>query len=248
MPRIYTKKEIIILKEGGKKLAQIVSFLAGKVKKNNTPVQIDKLAYDLMIKTGGKPSFLNHDGFPASTCISINDEVVHSAPSERKLKNGDIVGIDAGLLYQGLHTDMAITVPVGKIDKKTKVFLDTTKKALNKAIELAKPGNTTGHLGEAIQKIVEKRGFSVVRELSGHGVGFELHEKPSIPNFGVKGQGETLKPGMVIAIEPIINMEGREVETAIDGWRVKTKDKSLSAHFEHTIVITKNGNLILTKI
>lgn len=246
MPRIYTKKEIRILKEGGKKLARIVRFLARNIKKNNTPMQVDKLTYDLMIKAGGKPSFLNHDGFPASTCISINEEVVHSAPSKRKFKNGDIVGIDAGLFYRGFHTDMAVTVPVGKIDNKTRLFLDTAKEALNKAIELAKPGNTTGHLGEVIQKLVEKGGFSVVRELSGHGVGSDLHEEPTIPNFGKQGSGEPLKPGMVIAIEPIINMGGQEVETAIDGWRVKTKDKSISAHFEHTIVITKNGNQILT--
>lgn len=247
MPRIYTKKDIQILKEGGKKLAQIVSFLAGKVKKNNTPVQIDKLAYDLMTKTGGKPSFLNHDGFPASTCISINDEVVHSAPSKRKLKNGDIVGIDAGLYYKGLHTDMAVTVAVGQINSKTEQFINTTKQALDKAIEMAKPGNTTGDLGNAIQEVVEKKGYSVVRELSGHGVGFELHEKPSIPNFGKKGEGVALKSGMVIAIEPIINMGGREVETAVDGWRIQTKDSSLSAHFEHTVLITNNEPEILTK-
>lgn len=248
MPRIYSKKDIQILKEGGKKLAQIVKVLTKNIKEGKTSAQIDQLAYVLMTKARGKPSFLNHDGFPASTCISINDEVVHAAPSKRKFKTGDIVGIDAGLFYKGFHTDMAITVPVGEIGNKTRVFLDTAKEALNKAIKLARPGNTTGHLGEVIQRLVEKRGFSVVRELSGHGVGFELHEEPTIPNFGKKGSGETLKPGMVIAIEPIINMGGREVETAIDGWKVKTKDNSLSAHFEHTIVITENGNLILTQI
>ncbi|MCX6811854.1 MAG: type I methionyl aminopeptidase [Candidatus Berkelbacteria bacterium] len=248
MPRIYSKKEILILKEGGKKLAQIVKILGNNIQEKKSAIDVDKLAYDLMIKEGGKPSFLNHEGFPSSTCISINDEVVHSAPTKEKFRQGDIVGIDAGLLYKGLHTDMAVTVPVGNIDKKTLFFLDTAKGALEKAIEVAKPGNTIGHLGEVIQKFVEERKFSIVRELSGHGVGSKLHEEPTIPNFGVKGKGEVLKPGMVLAIEPIINMGSREVETAIDGWRVKTKDSSLSAHFEHTIVITENGNEILTKI
>lgn len=246
MPKIYSKKEIQILKEGGKKLAQIVGVLVKNIKEGHTSAKIDELAYKLMAEAGGRPSFLNHDGFPASTCISINEEVVHSAPSNRKFINGDIVGIDAGLFYKGLHTDMAVTIPVGKIDNKTRFFVNTAKEALAHAIKLARPGNTTGHLGEIIQKFVEKRGFSVVRELSGHGVGLELHEEPSIPNFGRKGEGEELKPGMVIAIEPIINMGGREVETAIDGWKVITKDSSLSAHFEHTIVITEKGSQILT--
>jgi methionyl aminopeptidase len=246
MIKIYSQKEIRILKEGGKKLAQIVKILSRNVKAGQSGFEIDKFAYGLMAKNGGKPSFLNHDGFPASTCISINDEVVHSVPSKKKFKNGDIVGIDAGLFYKGLHTDMAVTVPVGKINDQTRLFINTAKKALDQAIMMAKPGNTTGHLGAAIQKFVEKRGFSVVRELSGHGVGFELHEEPTIPNFGKRGEGETLKPGMVIAIEPIINMGGQEIEITIDGWRVITKDKSLSAHFEHTIVITKKGNEVLT--
>jgi methionyl aminopeptidase len=170
-----------------------------------------------MIKAKGKPSFLNHDGFPASICISINDEVVHSAPTERKFEEGDIVGIDAGLFYKGLHTDMAITIPVGQISQNTSDFLETAKKSLYLAIMVSLPGNTVGHIGEIIQNYVEKKGYSVVHELSGHGVGENLHEEPTIPNFGVKGDGEELVPGMVIAIEPIINMGRREVETAIDG-------------------------------
>lgn len=247
MPRIYTKREIRILREGGKKLAQIVEILVSKIKTGVSEIEIDRLAYDLITKTGGEPSFLKHDGFPASICISVNDEVVHSAPTMYRFREGDIVGIDIGLKFKGLHTDMALTVVIGKSDKKTEDFVNTARDALIVAIKAVKPGNTTGDIGQAIENLVEKRGYSVVRELSGHGVGRELHEEPTIPNFGVKGKGEILKPGMVLAIEPIINFGGREVETEVNGWRVKTKDKSLSAHFEHTVLITSSANEILTK-
>lgn len=246
MARIYQKREIRILKKGGKKLAHIVEIIKNEVKKGRSALEIDQLVFDLIVKEGGSPSFLHHDGFPASTCISINEEVVHGIPNKRKFQEGDVVGIDVGLLYMGFHTDMAVTVVVGKADKRTLDFVDTARYALTAAIKIAKPGKTTGDIGQAIQEIVEKRGYSVVRELSGHGVGKRLHEKPSVPNFGGKERGMTLKPGMVLAIEPIINLGDREVETAIDGWRIKTKDNSLSAHFEHTIVITKKGNEILT--
>jgi len=247
MAKIYQKKEIKILKEGGKKLAKIVKAIAQEIRMGRSGLEIDELAYDLMHNTKARPSFLNHDGFPASLCISINDEVVHSVPSPRRFKKGDVVGLDVGLYYQGLHTDMALTLIVGRVENKIKDFVQTAKDALKVGIRAAKPGGTTGDIGQAIQKLVEKRGYSVVKELSGHGVGAELHEDPVVPNFGKRGEGEELKPGMVIAIEPIINMGGREIETSIDGWQVKTKDKSLSAHFEHTVLITSNEPEILTR-
>ena len=246
MVRIYQKKEIEILREGGRKLAEVVENIAQEIKKNRTGEEIDKLAHRLMNKAGGTPSFLNHDGFPASLCLSINDEVVHSVPDARRFRKGDIVGLDAGLNYQGFHTDMAKTIIVGRVEDKVKNFVETAKNALESGIKAARPGEAVGDIGFTIQKLVEKRGFSVVQELSGHGVGKELHEEPAIPNFGKKGEGEKLIPGMVIAIEPIINMGGREIETSIDGWCVKTKDKSLSAHFEHTVLITNSEPEILT--
>ncbi|TSC92251.1 MAG: methionyl aminopeptidase [Candidatus Berkelbacteria bacterium Licking1014_96] len=246
MAKIYNKKEIEILREGGRRLASVVKAIKLEIKAGSTGLEIDELAFNLMREIGGRPSFLHHDGFPASICLSINEEVVHSVPSKRKFEDGDLVGIDAGLFFRGLHTDMAATVAVGRIDQKIKRFVKTAKKTLEIAIKQALPGKTTGDIGFAIQDFVEKQGFSVVKELSGHGVGHQLHEKPIIPNFGKKGKGTRLLPGMVIAIEPIINLSGREIETAIDGWRVMTKDGSPSAHFEHTILITKNGNEILT--
>lgn len=246
MAKIYHQNEIEKLREGGRRLASVVRAIKQKIKDGRTGLEIEQLAFDLMIKKGGRPSFLNHDGFPASICLSINEEVVHGIPSGRKFIEGDLVGIDAGLKFKGLHTDMAVTVAVGKIDKKTARFIKTARAALEIAIKQALPGKTIGDIGFAIQKFVEKRGFSIVKDLSGHGVGYHLHEKPIIPNFGREGKGGKLVPGMVIAIEPIINMGGREIEIDIDGWRVKAKDKSLSAHFEHTVLITKKGNEVLT--
>lgn len=247
MAIIYQKKEIEILREGGRRLAKIVKTIAREIKAGRSGLEIEKLCFDLMLKAEARPSFLNHDGFPASLCISINDEVVHSVPSARRFKEGDVVGLDAGLNYQGFHTDMAETVIVGKVENKIRDFVQTANDALKAGIRVARPGGTIGDIGQAIQGLVEKRGFSVVKELSGHGIGRELHEEPSIPNFGISGRGEELKPGMVIAIEPIINMGRREIETSIDGWKVKTKDKSLSAHFEHTVLITSNEPEILTR-
>lgn len=246
MIKFYSQEEIKILREGGRKLASIVKELSLKIKPNIEAQEIDALANELMKKAGGAPSFLGHDGFPASICLSINDEVVHGIPGKEKFKLKDVVGIDAGLLFRGLHTDMAITVPVGEVGAKIAHFLETAKKALFLGIEAAKPDNSIGHISEAIQKYVEKNGYSIVKELTGHGVGRELHEEPQIPNFGKREEGEILKPGMVIAIEPIINFGRREVETDIDGWKVKTRDQSISAHFEHTVLITKNGNEVLT--
>ena len=246
MARIYNKIEIEKLREGGRRLASVVKAITQRIKAGSTGLETDKFDFDLMAKNGGRPSFLHHDGFPASICLSINEEVVHGVPSRRKFNDGDLVGLDAGLFFKGLHTDMAVTVAVGKIDKKINKFLKTAKKALEIAIKQAIPGKTTGDVGSAIQEFVEKQGYNVVKELSGHGVGYQLHEKPAIPNFGKKGAGKKLFPGMIVALEPIINLGGREIETGIDGWGVKTKDKSLSAHFEHTVLITENGNEILT--
>lgn len=243
---IYSEKDVLILKKGGRRLAKIIRILETELRVGISGKYIDELTRTLMVKSGGRPSFLNYEGYPASICLSINDEVVHSIPDSRRFKNGDLVGIDAGLYYQGMHTDMAVTKIIGYSNKETKHFTATAKKALGLAIREAKPGNSVGHISQAIQNFVEKNGYNVVREMNGHGIGRRLHEEPIVPNCGVKGTGQVLKKGMVMAIEPIINMGGREIETSIDGWGVKTKDKSLSAHFEHTIVITDGGSEILT--
>jgi methionyl aminopeptidase len=248
MARIYSKNEIQILRACGKRLASVVNALKDRLKAGVRSIEIEELTRSLMAKTGGVPSFLNYEGFPAATCISVNDEVVHCAPTNYRFREGDIVGLDVGLKYKGLHTDMAVTVPVGRVNQKTKKFIGVARRALDEAIEKARPGNKVGDISHAIQKIIERGGYSVVKELSGHGVGKELHEEPTIPNYGRSGEGEILKEGMVLAIEPIINMGSREVETAVDGWKIKTQDQSLSAHFEHTILIGRKKAEILTTV
>lgn len=196
---------------------------------------------------GATPSFLNYDGFPASTCISVNDVVVHGIPSKSTiLKKGDIVGIDVGAYFEGFHGDNAWTFPCGEISSEAQGLLDATREALFQGIEQARPGNRLGDIGHAVQAYVEARNYSVVREFVGHGVGAKMHEDPSVPNYGTPGRGVRLLPGMVIAIEPMINMGGCAVKILPDGWTTVTKDGSLSAHFEHTVAITPDGPVLLT--
>jgi methionyl aminopeptidase len=190
---------------------------------------------------------LNYDGFPGAICISVNNELVHGAPSEAKIKEGDIVSLDFGVFHDGYHTDAAITFPVGDITDQTKNLLEVTEKSLYIGIDQAKPGNHIGDIGSAIQKYVESRGFGVVRSLVGHGISKEVHEQPMVPNFGQKGEGPVIKEGMTIAIEPMITIGDYEVVQAADGWTFETKDSSLCAHFEHTIYIDRDGPIILTK-
>lgn len=247
MIRIYNQEEIEILREGGKRLAQIVKALAKEIRANKTGKEVDDFARDLFKKSGGKPSFLNYQGFPAAVCISVNNEVVHTAPMDGRFKDGDIVGLDVGMNYGGYHTDMAITLPVGKIDNKTAGFVMTAKAALGSAIKVCKPKATTGDVGYVVQNFVEKKGYSVVRELAGHGVGKKLHMDPSVPNYGKKGSGITLKKGMILAIEPIINMGKADIISEKKKHCIRTKDNSLSAHFEHTVLITEKGAEILTQ-
>ncbi|HFC76871.1 MAG TPA: type I methionyl aminopeptidase, partial [Candidatus Moranbacteria bacterium] len=204
---------------------------------------------------GDKPAFLNYkpegSGFPypASLCVSINDEVVHgiSSGNNRVLKEGDIVGIDLGLIHKGLITDMALTIPVGSIDEKAKKLIENTRQALYEGIKVVKDGATTGDIGHAIFNFAKQSGFGVVDDLGGHGVGKSVHENPFIPNIGEKGKGEKLKEGMVIALEPMLNEGSKDVFLADDGYTFKTRDGGRSAHFEHTIVVTKTGSEILTK-
>ncbi len=251
---IKTKEEILKLREGGKRLARVLDALTAKVKPGVSTRELNDLALKLITEGGDTPSFLGYSPtgakrpFPAALCVSINDEVVHGIPNEEEkiLKEGDIVTLDAGLIHEGLFTDSAVTVGVGKIDAQAKKLLETTKKALMIGIKAVRAGATTGDVGFAIESFVKSYGFGIVRELAGHGVGYAVHEEPFVPNFGRRGEGEVLKVGMVIAIEPMLNEGGAAVKLAKDGYTYRTKDGSRSAHFEHTLVVTENGSDILT--
>ena len=248
MIRIYSENEIEILRQGGKILAKIIEELKKEVKPGVTTQHLNKVAEDLVFSWGAEPSFKGFEGFPAALCTSINEEIVHAVPGKRKLKEGDILSLDLGIRLKEFCTDMAITIPVGKISKEAKKLIKITKEALKIGIKQAKPGSHLGDIGYVIQKYVEKNGFNVVRELVGHGVGKKVHEEPKIPNYGNSGQGPKLKAGMVFALEPMVTIGDWHVEKTKDGFGYKTADNSLSCHFEHTIAITPKGPEILTKI
>jgi len=243
---IKTKKEIKKIKASCHLLARAMEELRAAVKVGMKTADFNILADELAKKYKAKPSFKDYKGYPGSICVSINDELVHGLPGDRVLQEGDIVSLDFGLLYKGYYSDMAVTVGVGEIDKSIQDLIETTEKSLLAGIDQIKPDNHIGDISAAIQTLAEVRGYSVVRNLTGHGVGKEVHEDPQIPNFGTSGQGPRLAEGMVIAIEPMINIGDYETELATDGWTFKTKDGSLSAHFEHTVAVTKDGFEILT--
>ena len=248
-----TPEEISKLSEGGKKLAAVLNILKRETRVGVTPKELDALAEKLIIDSRGVPSFKGYNvskdqrPYPATICVSVNDEVVHGLPLDKKLQEGDIVGLDIGMKYKNLFTDMAETVIIGRTDEVGEKLVRITKEALDLAISMVRPGLKTGDLGEAVQKFIEGNGFGVVRELVGHGVGYKVHEDPQIPNWGKKGEGVTLEENMVIAIEPMVTEGGCEIYLAPDGWTWKTKDKKRAAHFEHTMVIHKNGAEVLTK-
>lgn len=246
---LKTNRELSIMRKAGE-ISQKALRLAGEaVEPGVSTWEIDRIARQYIESMGAAPSFLNYDGFPASTCISVNDVVIHGIPSKSQiLKKGDIVGIDVGAHYEGFHGDNAWTFPCGEISGEAQGLLDATREALFKGIEQARPGNRLGDIGHAVQAYVEARNYSVVREFVGHGVGANMHEDPSVPNYGTPGRGVRLLPGMVIAIEPMINMGGCAVRILPDGWTTVTKDGSLSAHFEHTVAVTPEGPVILTRL
>jgi len=245
---IKTLEEIKIMAEGGKILARIMKELEKRVKPGVTTKELDGVAETLILKSGGKPSFKGYQEFPASLCTSINEEIVHFPPSQRKLKEGDIISLDLGLYYKGFHNDMAVTLPVGRISPETQRLIRVTKKALKRGIKKAKPGNTFGDIGNTIQRYVESQGFNVVRELCGHGIGKELHEEPQILNYGKRKSGPKIKEGMTFCIEPMVTMGDWKLKKPKDGYGFVTADGSLSAHFEHTLAITKDGVRILTML
>lgn len=248
MISIKTAEEIKIIAEGGKILAGIMKELEKKVKPGITTKELDRVAETLILKSGGKPSFKGHESFPATLCTSINEEIVHAVPSQRKLKEGDIISLDLGMLYKGFHTDMAITLPVGNISPETQRLIRVTKKALKRGIKKARIGNTFGDIGNTIQRHVESQGFNVVRELCGHGIGKEIHEDPQILNYGKRRTGPQIKEGMVFCLEPMVTMGDWRIKKSADGYGFETADGSLSCHFEQTIVVTKDGVRVLTMV
>jgi len=244
---IKSEQEIQLMREAGNILATVHEELAKLIKPGITSYELDRHAYELIKEFGCIPSFLNYEGYPASLCVSINDEVVHGIPSKkRKLHDGDIVSIDCGVIYKGYHSDSARTYAVGDISDDAQKLIDVTKESFFEGIKYAKPGNHLYDISKAIQKYVEDRGFTVVRELVGHGIGTHLHEDPQIPNFKQIGRGIRLKPGMTLAIEPMINAGEKEVWYLDDDWTVVTTDGKNSAHYENTILITEGEPELLS--
>ena len=254
MIKLKTKEDIALLREGGKRHAQILNILAGMVKPGMHVAELDKRAMELIEENGDKAAFLNYQPYgasrpyPAALCVSINDEIVHGIPTEgdKVLKEGDIVSLDLGLIHKEMITDSAVTVAVGKVSPECEELLTITKQALMARIKAAKGGARVGDISNAIQLIGIAHGYGIVEELAGHGVGYHVHEDPYIPNYGPAGKGEVLKPGMVIAIEPMFNLGTKKIKLDNDGYTYRTADGKASAHFEHTIVITKSGAEILT--
>ena len=212
-----------------------------------TTAEIDKLAYDYIKSQGGEPNFLGYGGFPGTACISINNEVIHGIPGHRKIKNGDIVSIDLGAKIGGYNGDNAATFAAGDVSEEARRLMEATEQSLYEGIKMAVAGNRIGDISYAVQRYVEARGYSVVRDYVGHGVGASLHEEPEVPNFGRPSHGPRLVPGMTLAIEPMVNLGGPEVKVLKDKWTVITQDGSLSAHFEHSVLITSDGPVILTQ-
>ena len=246
MITIKSEREIELLKIAGNIVYQTHQYLKPFIKEGITTKELDKLAEDFIRSKDATPSFKGYEGFPSTLCTSINSEVVHGFPSDRKLKNGDIISIDIGACFKGYHGDSAWTYIVGEVDDKTKQLLEDTEKSLFVGLEQVKPGNRIGDIGYAIEQYARKHNLGVVRELCGHGVGTSVHEDPEVPNYGIPNTGPKLKEGMVIAVEPMLTLGSPKVFLHDNDWTVDTQDGSLSAHFEHTVVVTKDGYQILT--
>jgi len=245
---LKTGRELKVMREACRISAEALKLAGSAVEPGVTTAELDKIAEKYILSQGAVPNFKNYNGYPATACISINNEVIHGTPSKKRvIKSGDIVSIDLGAKFEGYHGDNAATFACGDISAEAKRLMDTTRESLYEGIAAAVSGGRLGDIGAAIQQYVEQRGYSVVRQFVGHGIGTQLHESPEVPNFGTHGRGIRLMPGMTLAIEPMINAGHYDVKVMPDGWTVLTKDGSLSAHFEHTIVITPDGPQIMTK-
>ncbi len=243
---LKTPEEIELLRKSNVLVGKTLAEVAKAIRIGITTLELDKIAEDFIRSNGALPGFLGYQGFPNTLCISVNDQVVHGIPSNYALKDGDIVSVDCGTIIDGFYGDSAYTFCVGNVDPKVKKLLDTTKEALYKGIEQARHGNRIGDIGYAIQQHCQAAGFSVVREMVGHGIGRNMHEDPEVPNYGKRGQGLQLREGMVIAIEPMINMGNKGIVMERDGWTIRTIDRKPSAHFEHTVAIQKGDASILS--
>ncbi|MFA6097811.1 MAG: type I methionyl aminopeptidase [Candidatus Paceibacterota bacterium] len=251
---LKTKAEIEIMREGGKILAHILLLMSEKVVPGASGEELEEIADREIKKYGVISSFRNYKihkngvPFPSSICVSINDEIVHGFPRGKIIREGDIVGLDLGIKHKGLHTDSAITVGAGKLSAVAQKLIKVTKESLSLALSEVKPGNRLGDIGYAVQSYVEKNGFSVVQDLVGHGVGRSIHESPEVPNYGSRGEGLKLYPGMTFAIEPMVNAGKHYIKVDDDQWTIRTEDGSLSAHFEHSVAVTEEGCIILTEL
>lgn len=248
MVTIKSEREIELMRKAGQILGNTLKLLEENVKPGITTAELDKIAYEYIKSNDSIPSFKGYNGFPASICASVNNEVVHGIPDNRVLREGDIIGIDAGVCYGGYHADAARTFGVGEISPAAKKLIEVTKESFFKGVEKAKHGARIGDISAAVQTFVEGNGYSVVRDLIGHGIGSSLHEEPDVPNYGIAGRGMRLIKGMTIAVEPMVNVGGYEIRLLKNGWTYVTKDNTLSAHYENTIVITDNGCDVITLI
>lgn len=245
--KIKTQDEILKMRKAGEIVYLTHQMLKENIKPGVTTLKLDELAYDFIISQGAKPSFKNYQGFPGSICTSINEEVVHGIPCSKELKEGDIISIDIGASYLGYHGDSAWTYKVGNVSKEVDYLLKHTEESLYKGLSVIKEGCFVGDISSAIEEYAKEHNLGVIKELVGHGIGKKLHEKPDVPNFGKKGKGPILKAGMTIAVEPMLNLGTPEIYILEDEWTIVTADNKPSAHFEHTILVTKDGYEILTK-
>lgn len=246
MISIKSDREIELLRVAGSIVYDTHCYLKKFIKPGITTEEIDKLGYDYIISRGATPSFKGYEGYPASICTSINQEVVHGIPSKRRLKKGDIITLDIGACYKGYHGDSAWTYPVLEVSKENAYLMEHTEKSLYVGLSEVKPGNHIGDIGYAIETYAKEHNLGVIKELVGHGVGTSVHEEPDVPNYGKKGSGPMLKKGMVIAVEPMLTLGSPDIVILDDDWTIETEDYSMSAHYEHTVVVTENGYEILT--
>ncbi len=247
MISIKSSREIELLRKAGEITGACHLYLIPFIKEGITTKELDQLAYDFILSQDATPSFLNYDGFPGSICVSINEEVVHGIPGNRKLRKGDIISIDIGACYKGYHGDSAWSYPVGEVSPKKAYLLEHTEKSLFEGLSAIHDGCHVGDIGAKVEAYAKKHQLGVVKELVGHGVGSHLHEEPDVPNYGHEGMGPILKEGMVIAVEPMLNLGSPNVYILEDDWTIITADNKPSAHFEHTVLVTKDGYEILTK-
>jgi methionyl aminopeptidase len=245
---LKSREELAVMRRACRVAAAALADVAAAVRPGITTRELDRIAEDRIRALGGVPSFLGYRGYPASLCASVNDEVVHGIPGRRRLKEGEIISLDLGAIVEGFHGDIAVTVPVGRIAESLQTLLAVGAESLEQGIRAVRPGARLGDVSAAIQRYAERAGFSVVRDFAGHGVGRHLHEDPQVPNFGRPGNGVVLRPGMTLAIEPMVNAGTADVTVEPDGWTVRTKDHQPSAHFEHTVAITETGVEVLTRL